>query len=191
MRKSSKTHNNQTRLLRSSLYTRRLLDRNRRLPTDHSSRPAAATTAKSYAPCPVDAPGVSGFTRKTPMSETPAGNDLWTGWFCLVLHLLGCAKKPSEPGAPQLYMCASALGRCVASHSRTGEHALTISLSLGCACVCSRRYYDTTEELVRRQLQFRRLRKTARDASNSSLSSLGVLSEVEEEVGEDMDDCLR
>ena len=38
-----------------------------------------------------------------------AGKDLWTTWFCLVLHLLGCAKmeEPQKQAQmPKLYMCA-------------------------------------------------------------------------------------
>ena len=38
-------------------------------------------------------------------------------------------------------------------------------------------YYDLAEDLVRKQLEFRRLRKSVRDASTTSLSSLGTVSE--------------
>ena len=38
-------------------------------------------------------------------------------------------------------------------------------------------YYDLDDQLVRRQLEFRRMRKTARDASYNSLSSLGTVGE--------------
>lgn len=72
----------------------------------------------------------------------------WPAWLCLVLHLLGCAKQPSEQG---------------------GVQQLNV-------------YYDTTEDLVKRQLEFRKMRKTARDASSTSLSSLGVVSETDEEI---------
>lgn len=43
-------------------------------------------------------------------------------------------------------------------------------------------YYDMNDALVMRQLEFRRMRKTARDASTTSLSSLGTVSEYEEEL---------
>ena len=38
-------------------------------------------------------------------------------------------------------------------------------------------YYDVSDALVMRQLEYRKMRKTARDASTNSLSSLGSLSE--------------
>ena len=38
-------------------------------------------------------------------------------------------------------------------------------------------YWDLETPLVKRQLEFRRLRKTTRDASYNSLTSLGTLSE--------------
>lgn len=43
-------------------------------------------------------------------------------------------------------------------------------------------YYDVSDDLVMRQLAFRKMRKTARDASTNSLSSLGSVNEDLEEA---------